>query len=325
MIAGHGPNIGHGWVKYVVITPAGNELPPVIFPALVARATRGVAGALTRLSTVDADGITWWTGDDALHGVPKTMLAQDRLSDPAFIPALVRGALQRFGDEFNGAPQGYCVSGLPATWAQDQTLARALGQRLREGTTYTGVRAIAEPLGIIYAELLDTDGANVGDAALQAGTIGIVDLGHHTVDICVVRKLVPQLPSLNTYQLGTAHPLGQIRALLSSRFERDFSLVETDHAVRSGTVTVAGRSRPLPDGWDRSLIENAEAIVTRLVEAWRSAANLDLILIGGGGSELQPLTAAISARFPHAEVVEEPQIAIAQGYARLARKLGRSV
>jgi hypothetical protein len=96
--AGHGPNIGHGYVKYVIIDRQGNELPPVVFPALIGRAGRSVTGAIGRAATVQAGGAQWWTGEDALLSpAPLTILAQERLSDPAFVPALVRGAVDRFG------------------------------------------------------------------------------------------------------------------------------------------------------------------------------------------------------------------------------------
>ncbi|NJO82518.1 MAG: hypothetical protein HC828_06620 [Blastochloris sp.] len=90
--AGHGPNIGHGYVKYVVIDSHGTELPPVIFPAMISRAGRSVAGALRRVEAVEAGGSHWWVGEDALLAPsPLTMLAQERLHDPSFLPALVRG------------------------------------------------------------------------------------------------------------------------------------------------------------------------------------------------------------------------------------------
>ena len=38
MIAGHGPNIGHGNVKYVIIGKDGIEIAPIVFPAMIARA-----------------------------------------------------------------------------------------------------------------------------------------------------------------------------------------------------------------------------------------------------------------------------------------------
>lgn len=74
--AGHGPNIGHGYVKYVVIDKEGNELPPVVFPAMISRAARSVAGAIARVDTVSAGGAQWWTGEDALLAPsPLTILA----------------------------------------------------------------------------------------------------------------------------------------------------------------------------------------------------------------------------------------------------------
>lgn len=92
--------------------------------------------------------------------------------------------------------------------------------------------------------------------------------------------------------------------------------------MRAQALLVAGQPRPLPREWDRPLLQNGEAIVARLVEAWGSGAQFETILIGGGGAELAPLVTAIQRRFTHARPVEQPQTAIARGYARLARRLG---
>ena len=324
-LAGHGPNIGHGYVKYVVIDTHGNELPPVIFPALIGRAGRGVVGAISRAETIRAGGAPWWVGEDALLAPsPLTILAQERLSDPAFVPALVRSALHRFGT-LNGTASGMCVTGLPATWAADSEKARALGAHLREAHSgYSGIRVIPEPLGLVYAEALDNDGQIAGDPALLEGQVAVVDLGHHTVDVAVLRRLVPVPTGLATYQLGTARPLQQIGGQLSAAFERELSLFDADQAVRAQALLVAGQPRPLPRGWDRPLLQSGEAIAARLVEAWGSGAQFETILIGGGGAELQPLVEAIQKRFAHPRPVAQPQTAIARGYARLARRLGMS-
>ncbi|MFV9505358.1 MAG: AAA family ATPase [Oscillochloridaceae bacterium umkhey_bin13] len=95
----------------------------------------------------------------------------------------------------------------------------------------------------------------------------------------VVRNLVPVPASLNTFQLGTARPLCEIPARLSARFERELSILETDMAVRAGSLRLAGSERPLPAGWDRPFYENGEAISARLVEEWGSGSSLDVILI----------------------------------------------
>lgn len=329
MIAGHGPNLGHGYVKYVAIDDQGRELPAVVFPAVTARAGRRVSGALVQVAAFDVGGERWWVGEDALLSPnPLTMLAQDRLSDPAFIPALLRAALSRLNSGTDAGrcipTGGYCVTGLPATWAADSAKARQLGDRLRAATTqFSGIRVIPEPLGLIYSALLDSNGMIVGDAALSGGTIAVVDLGHHTVDTAIIRQLTPLPSGLSTFTLGTARPLREIRAHLSTAFERELTLYETDLAVRGGGLTIAGQTRPLPAHWDRPLHEHGAAIVSRLVEEWGSGAQFDTILIGGGGAEEPRLVGAIQAHFRHTVVVGEPQIAIARGYARLARRLGR--
>lgn len=322
MSAGHGPNLGHGFVKYVVIDADGHELPPVVFPALVARAGRSVAGALTQTPVARAAGGRWWTGADALLSpAPIALLAQERLADPTFIPALLAGALGRLG-ELNGAARGGCVTGLPATWATDVAKARTLGERLRGATDlYTRIRVIPEPLGLLYSVLLDTHGRMVGDPALQHGRVGALDLGHHTDDFAILDRQRPVPSSLATYQLGTARPLQQIRAMLTATFERDFTLYEVDQAVRAGCVTIAGQRRPLPRGWDRPLLDNGERLAAQLVEALGRAADLEALLLGGGGAASERKVAAIQRRFPHAQVVDRPQLAIAVGYARLARRL----
>lgn len=78
MTAGHGPNLGHGYTKYIVIDQAGAELAPVVFPAVTARAGRQVSGALVRTTTIEANGERWWVGEDALLSPsPLTLLAQE--------------------------------------------------------------------------------------------------------------------------------------------------------------------------------------------------------------------------------------------------------
>jgi hypothetical protein len=324
MIAGHGPNIGHGHVKYVIIDKAGKELPPVVFPAMIARAAGRVQGAIHAAATVDLGGAQWWTGDDALLAPAQlTMLAQERLEDPTFVPALLKGALDRLG-HLNGAATGVCVTGLPATWAADAAKARALGERLRAAHPgYTKIRVIPEPLGLVYSALLDADGDLVGDTTLTTGRVAVLDLGHLTADEATIRRLSVEPSGLETHQLGTAGPLRQIRAQLAAHFERELSLYETDMAVRAGGLRVAGQLVPLPPHWDRPLRQHGAAIAARLVESWGRGTQFDAILLGGGGAELAHLVEPIRAKFPHARVVEQPQIAIARGYARLARRLAR--
>jgi hypothetical protein len=318
----HGPNLGHGYCKYIAIDASGQELPPVVFPALIAPAQSTVAGALGHVEPVVVDGRAWWVGEDALlDESPRSCLGQERLTDPVFIPALLRRALSRL-ELPEVLPPGICVTGLPATWAQDSAKAKLLGERLRSATAaYSRIRVIPEPLGLIYAATLDNHGDVVGDLALLRGSVAILDGGHLTLDLAIVKQLTPLANGLRTWQLSTSRPLGQIQAQLSATFDREFSIYEVDQVVRTGSVVVAGQRRALPNHWDRPLIENGEAIASKLTETLGSGAQFDGILLGGGFALEPRLTAPILARFAQAQIVDRPQLAIARGYARMARRL----
>lgn len=327
-LAGHGPNIGHGWTKYVVIGSDGRELPPVVFPSIIASAGQRIVGALKQahITTVVGQG-RFWTGLDAqLSGSQITILSQQRLTDPRFLPALFAGALARHGD-LNGNSRGAFVSGLPASQALDQALARALADRLRSAVPagmIMKLKIIGEPLGLAYSHLLDNNGQLV-ETALAEGRIGIADLGHRTVDLAELLRLTLVDRSFRTFDLGTSRPLGEIAPMLSARVDRDVTLLDADLAVRERGIKVGQSVAALPRGWDAPLIQNGAAIVGRMREAWGSGSQFDQILIGGGGAEVEAVASQIRAAFPNAVVVERPQIAIALGYARLARRVAASL
>ncbi|HEY1015711.1 MAG TPA: ParM/StbA family protein [Herpetosiphonaceae bacterium] len=326
-LAGHGINAGNGYLKQVVIGPDGKPLPPVVMPAMVAPAGKAVVGQLHKVPEVKIGGAAWWVGEDAqLSTSAETNVSMDRLGDATFIPALILGALQRLGP-LNGAGGGVCVTGLPATWATDRSKQIMLGQRIRAAVGeeyFSAIKVIPEPLGAIWGELLDDDGEPTGAADLQKQRVGIVDLGHNTLDLAIVDKMTPLASSLMTFPLGSIGPLGQIRAAISSRYNRNLTMYEVDQAVRSGTVRIAGEDRPLHKDWDAPLRQNGRDIVSKLVESWREGYDLDAILIAGGGAELAPIVEAIRARFRQARPVTDGQLAIARGYARLARRLARA-
>lgn len=316
----HGANIGHGFVKYAIIDQAGERV--VTLPSMIAPARLSVAGSLSPIQSVEAAGERWWVGDDAMNDPsPITMLSTDRLSSPHFIPALVRGALSQFGD----AASGVCVTGLPASWSDNKDLGRALGARLRESWHYPRIHVIPEPLGLIYAVLLDTNGEQAGDDLFK-GRVAVVDLGHLTVDTAEIDRLRPQPSSLNTFSnLGTSQVLGQVRNTLSVAYEREVSILQADQAIRDGGIRIAGKLESIPPAVDHALRQHGQRIAARLVELWGRGRQFDAILLGGGGAELDAVVLAIQERFSHAAVIADPQTAIARGYARLAMHYARTM
>ena len=327
---GLGLNTGHGFAKIALLTD-GHAPITVTVPAVVSPAQRQLAGAIRRVETVSFDRSTWWIGDDALlTRDARSAMTQDRLKDPTFIPVLVKGTLEALARRSNGVqvdqlvPEAYCVSGLPATWSLDRTLAGALAERLRAAAQLGKVKIIAEPLGLLYAALLNNNGEIAGDERLQSGTVAVVDLGHQTVDVAVMERMIPQADALATYELGTARPLHAIQQRLQVTFNVQLSPYQVDQAIRAGRLTLGAIDSPLPHGWDKPLRENAKNIVIKLAEAWSSGLQFDAIIVGGGGAEVPIIAQAIQERFrSNAHVVPEGQMAVALGYARLGRLLAR--
>ena len=176
-------------------------------------------------------------------------------------------------------------------------------------------------MGLIQSVLLNERGISYGDSALESGQIAVVDLGHLTVDVCVVRNLVPVPESLTGWELGSAKALEPIRQQLSVFARRDLTLYETDQAIRAGTLSISGKRVALPADWDAPLRSNAKTILSMLKQVWGTGTQFDAILIGGGGAELEAQVEVIKSVFPDAEVVQDPQLAIPEGYARLGQRL----
>lgn len=318
----HALNIGYAEVKAVTLTSDGAET-SVVFPSLVAPA-RGTDSDLGGIMTVEIDGHQYWTGSDALLGnEAQSLLGQQRLFDLAFIPALTKAALKRLGATVGG--QG--VSGLPAAWATRRELAVALGQRLRAGVQdgfFSGIKVLAEPQGGIYSLLLDAKG-DIATNSKYTGRVGVIDWGHHTVDIATVEKLTVVATSLQSFNMGTAKPLQRIQASISAQYGRDLALHQVDEAIRTGLVKVAGQDLPLPTSWDKPLIENARTVAARIADAWGGGLDLDVVVVLGGGAELEVVAEALRTTFPHSVVPGEPQLAIARGYARWGMRVARGL
>ncbi len=318
----YGLNIGYSSVKAVMLDSDGRET-SIVFPSLVAPA-RAADSDLGNIMTVQVGDNSYWTGSDALlANEAQSLLNQQRLFDLTFMPALTKAALKRLGATVGG--QG--VSGLPAAWASRRDLAVALGQRLRAGCRenfFSGLKVLAEPQGGIYSQLLDAQGNIIADSRF-AGRVGVVDWGHHTVDVAIVDKLTVVATSLQSFNMGTSQPLQRIQANISAQYGRDLALHQVDEAIRTGLVKVAGQDLPLPSSWDKPLIENARTVAQRIADAWGGGLDLDAVVVLGGGAELEVISEALRNTFPHSVVPAEPQLAIARGYARWGMRVARGL
>jgi hypothetical protein len=310
-----GLNLGHGYVKAVGIDERGEELPPVLFPSQIALGERRSAGAIASAPLFEQGGKHWWAGDDANLGSPRVLLGQERLSDPVFLPVLTKAAYQLAG--LPGAGAGiYCVTGLPGSWSDNTKLGDQLQARIKEALpgVFQKILVVAEPEGLALSQLLNSNGEEVGEERYREGRGLIIDLGAHTDDPSLLYKRRKIKGSTRTYQTGMLRALTEIRDWLSAQLGRDFSLHQIDQIVREGMVSMGGGlTVPLPEGWDAPLVQLADQVALRLHADYGNGTDLDYVFLGGWGALQKQKVGAIQALYPFAQIVDDPQLAVARG------------
>lgn len=320
----YGINLGYGYAKSIVLGHEDGSR-HCMFPSLVAEAGQLAHGSAAGVDEVEFLDRRYWVGEDALlaTGTPDASVSNQRLRSPYFYPVLLRHTLNKL--KLWDRP-GVVVTGLPAT-STTQANGQLLSQRFREATAEANLfpegqlYVIPEPLCLLYAWSLNDEGKELYAEQLQRAEYGYLDLGHYTVDGGTIRDRRVTRDSLFTRNLGSHAYLGQIRAQLIAHFDREFTLFETDEAVRRGTVEVRNKPMPLPNGWDKPVIRNAKALVASLTDEWGSGDQFRNIIVGGGGAEQSITMDILAESFDHINAVPEPQMAIALGAARRARQL----
>lgn len=323
-----GANLGHGYVKFVVIKE-GDVWKTVEFPAQIVRANAQMAGGLIDPPpSVHVAGQEYWYGYAAARHsqAVQSNLTQERLMHPTILPVLALGALNELElGHLNGSTNMYLTSGLPATQV-NQDNSQALAERLRSVMPWLQGRTLvtAEPLGAIFAQLLDNDGNTVGDDALIIGNVLMLDMGLGTFDAGVVEGMQTFARNFTTWdELGISKALSMLRAKWSSDLQMHLSLLQVDQAIRNQGMSVAGSWWNIPDDWQQPFIELGDAIVARLRETWGAANHIDVMLAAGGGAAITPLVQTIQAAYPRLQVTDNPQFQVALGYARRAVKMSK--
>jgi len=323
--AAYGINLGYGFSKSFMLV-SGESPRHIIFPSLISEASAVASGSVQDVRTVVYGNRSFWVGEDALlaSSAPMTAIGSSRLDDPLFYPVLLRATL----DALNAWEYpGVCVTGLPATMISRQ-YAERLGDHFRAATADRpvfvepeGIYVIPEPVCLLYAWLLDDTGAERMPGALRGARYAYLDIGHYTVDGGTIENGVVTKEKLFSRPMGTYRWLSEIRSMLIAAFHRDFTLFETDEAVRRGAVEVRGKWLPLPDGWDAPIHRHAVALRSLCEEQWQDGGQFRSIIVGGGGAEQQRLIEPLLHRYDHIDVVDDPQFAIARGAARRARQI----
>jgi hypothetical protein len=300
----------------------------VEWPPLVARLNRPPQAALLEVgpergAVLSLDGV-WWAVGEPARGLPQATYATDerKATDVARVvvaaaPAVIGAHRWSRVSIALAVPAGLAASD---AWPLARRVVGPIAVLLADDTRLAPVvdpHVLPEPAAAAMGVILDSDGRP--DRALLEGAVAIVDAGHRTVDIAVLRRgrLVEGSPR--------STPSGGI--LAHDRWAREALepqvglLTDSERAAVVGMVA-AGRVPVLRgrevsasvmaqvERYRRWLAERVVADVRSLLAA---VEHDTLILTGGLAGWLEP---ELRAEWPHARIPQEPRWSVVVGGLR---------
>jgi hypothetical protein len=307
--------VGHGYTK--VQGPAGTAC----FPSVAAPASdqdghlidAPLGAPRANAITLD-DGGAWIVGAVALSTAPDrlvSILDRARYRSPSFV-ALARDAIRRV---IPGPAPMRVLTGMPTAWFADTTARQQLADAIAMAARPWGqaqVTVAPEPAGIYYSYLFERGSLDLHRKAEQ---VGVFDLGYR--DAGVAWFLAGRYAGGESVPGGMAESLREIKRLIAAAYGLELSLHEVDGAVRRGGLSVEGERRALPVGSTEALVKGLETVVATGRSLWPNGGRgLDALVVGGGGAHV--LAEPLRRAFPHAVVLQQPQLAGARGFYAMA-------
>ncbi len=276
---------------------------------------------------IGTDDGTWFIGDAAIEQSGLQSRRQDRkwIVTPEY-QALMMAAITELT---SGSPVSIqMITGLPVNYFADKgdMVKRLQGshqvrrsgrraQRLEIGD----VVVLPQGLAAVLSEALDDKG-KIRPGPVAEGRVGLLDIGGHTVNVATfaqLREIARQTASIDAGMWGPVAEIGRrVNQAFPGQELRGHAVVE---AIKAGHIRHYGEERDI-SGIARDVLRPfARRIVDEASQVWGSAAQLDVLLIAGGGAEVVGPT--LQAEYPHARIVSDPQWANCNGYIKFGRRL----
>lgn len=272
----------------------------------------------------------WLVGETAMMQSGLGTRRQDRgwIESPEYL-ALALAAMTELTEATRVSVD--LVTGLPiAYYADADALAHIfLGEHVVKRVGGRGVqrfqveRVTVLPQGFaaVLSVALDESG-RVLRGPVAEGTIGLVDVGGHTVNLATFQALREIPRKTASVEAGTWIPLETMRRSINATYPGlELDGHEVSQAAIAGAVGYYGKAQDVAAIVQDALAPFARKVLGVCTELWGSAARLDAVLVAGGGAKI--VAPVLRATFPHLQVVDDPQWANVRGYLRFGRRLGR--
>ena len=314
-----GLDVGRSAVK--VVANANGLFYRLTFPSIVSPAFAIADEATAQRAaadTVEVQGKSYFVGDTArLQGRVNVSggLSNDWTELPQYL-ALVASAIARLKAQgVAGLDDPYIVIGTPASLFGAQK--KRLEERTRE-IVKGEIKVLPQPMGAYLDFTLDPNGspikAKVRNDAGHPRSWAVVEVGHFTTDFLLMREgnYIEQVADSCEGVSFAAQHLVKILATKGI----NTNPLEAERALQTKKIVHFGE-KSIPEevgAAARHVVEKIMAKATSLLS--EEVATLDGILLAGGGAPL--VYESLKKQWPHTVLLENPRVAVADGFCRYA-------
>lgn len=274
----------------------------------------------------DDDG-DYFIGDLALSQLPAALQRRSRgrtaneqtLGNPARV-RLAKAALGKlYPSRRNGEALHMVIStGLPVDHMRGSAELKAalIGQhRIKTDQTdfianVTDVKVMPQPYGTIYSAMLTPKGA-LNPCHTYERT-GVLDIGTYTIDAALDDRAEYIDAASGSTEAGTYTAQEAIAIAYEREFGQKPSLRQLEEILRKGCLRHQGEMVDFSEEVETALAPVIAAALELCADKWKAGADVDVIYVSGGGAYY--VIDAVKAAYPQAQLVENAQLANAQGY-----------
>ena len=275
------------------------------------------------------NGDRYYVGDLAIrHGIPMGSLSANRtVETEGIIFFLVMVDL--LSDEQNHN----AVVGLPVNEYNrlrgaykkalkgEHTLSRLyLSGTIKERKTFhiNDVRVIPQPFGAYLNKLL---GIGV-DKSWYASNIGVIDIGHYTVDLARISEMEFHSESSVSYSdVGVSNVYQSVSKGIQTTYGIQVLPEKLEEIIISKKLRIKGQDHNIQNIVSGSVSQTAQAIVNRVNNVWQGCVDLDRILITGGGGPLLGNYIKRLLDHDYIEICDRGVYGNVEGYQKYAQKI----
>lgn len=317
-------DIGYGYTKGVGIDDLHFSFPSVVGTAEEIHFATDLIRGREELPVQCSDWRFFYGEQAVLQSrVQSTIFDRSRVHDDTykmlFIAALVEAAkhipdVERFK----------VVTGLPVDFFSDREDVVGAFEGLYRITINSvlnfavdSVVVVPQPFGSLFRELLNASGKIVNNSVEQ-GRVGVIDIGTYTTDFVVADALRYVQRLSGSISIGWSQVVNQVGQALRDSYMLDLTPHEVDRMVQTGEARVRGEPISLEPLVAPAVTDIKTAIIARARDLWGSGANLDQILVTGGGGP--HLYEAIHKVYPHSHLLQKAFWANAEGFYRFGQR-----